>query len=396
MAKSGEATGLALLFVIESAAAALWCLAVGAALCDRRVSQKLSRDRDEEAEDVAQAVTAIVPARNEAGNIGDWIADVVAQTNRIVRIVVADDSSEDDTARIAQDWAQRDGRVEVLRCPPPPAGWIGKSWAAHAAGLKADTKWLLFSDADMRMSPTTVAQALDIARRFDAAAVSVTATLECETAPERIVMPAMAALIFTAYPICLIQDDRSERALLWGGFILVRRDAYLQVGGHASVRSEIAEDRALAQRLKAFGFRIRLINGSECVRVRMYAGLLPMWEGWRKNVYEGVHRNPVGALLFMATLCAMVVAPMPIALWIGLTATRRRLSAMERKLVIVAAAGCAGALGVRLLRDPFIGADLRSVVATPLAGLFISGVMAASAWRALSGAGQTWKGRTIH
>ena len=389
--KSGEAASLALLFAVESTAAALWCGVVSLALLDRRAVRTLRPC----AEQAGPVVTAIVPARNEAALISGWIADVVAQTDGIARILVADDSSEDETARIALAWAQRDERIGVLTCEAPPAGWIGKSWAAHCAAMEAKTEWLLFSDADMRMQPETVASALGYARQLNATALSLTATLECRSVLESIVMPVIAELIFTAHPICLIEDDRSATALMWGGFILVRRDAYLRIGGHAAVRSEIAEDRALAQRLKAFGYGVRLLNGSRMVRVRMYDSAAALWEGWRKNFYEGVQRRPAGALLFIAINAAMLVLPMPIVAALALTRLRRPLQRRERQLLAVTLVGSAGALAVRMLRDPLIGARLRSVVATPLAGVFVCAVMAASARRVQSGAGQTWKGRTI-
>ncbi|HLW38115.1 MAG TPA: glycosyltransferase, partial [Candidatus Eremiobacteraceae bacterium] len=110
--KSGEAASLALLFAVESTAAALWCGVVSLALLDRRAVRTLRPC----AEQAGPVVTAIVPARNEAALISGWIADVVAQTDGIARILIADDSSEDETARIALAWAQRDDRVGVLTC----------------------------------------------------------------------------------------------------------------------------------------------------------------------------------------------------------------------------------------------------------------------------------------
>lgn len=394
MKKSGEAGGLALLFALESAAALVWCAVVGIALADRRAVRRLRYPGDPAA--LADGrVTAIVPARNEAANIDGWLQDVTQQSGGIARILVADDSSVDETVPIAQAWTQRDPRVEVVRCQPPPAGWIGKSWAAYTAALRARTDWLLFSDADMRMRPATVAAALQAARELDAAGLSVSATLECKSPLEQIIMPLIAALIFTAYPVSSINDDRRATALFWGGFILVRRDAYFLIGGHAAVRAEIAEDRGLAQRLKAFAYRIRLLNGSHFVRVRMYSSLPAMWEGWRKNFYEGVTRNPAAAALFLALNCAMLVLPWPLFGVLGLTALRRRLSKGEWRLALAAGAGCAGAFALRVLRDPLIGGRTGTVIATPLAGIFVCAVMAASAWRGLTGQGQTWKGRTI-
>src|SRR5438445_675424 len=71
-------------------------------------------------------VTVIVPARNEEANIEACLRSLLGATHEIdARIVVADDSSTDHTAHIAQ---RIDG-VCVLRVPTLPAGWVGKNHA---------------------------------------------------------------------------------------------------------------------------------------------------------------------------------------------------------------------------------------------------------------------------
>lgn len=373
----------------------LWGAAVAIALADRRVERCLHVGG--ECKVAPASVTLVVPARNEAANIGGWVAAALLQTHPKLRIIVADDSSDDETADRAKAAARGDQRLSVLRCPPPPPGWIGKTWAAFCAARDADTDWLLFSDADMRMRPETISSAVEAARAYGADGLSLTATLECGSWSERAVMPLVAAIIFTANPICLIQDERFPTALMAGGFILVRREAYERVGGHAAVRDSIAEDRDLGERFKAFGFRVVLLNGSDFVRVRMYRGSAQMWEGWRKNFFEGVRRVPAGAAVAVLALTAMLVVPLPLLAGLGALRLRRPLSNVKKKLALVCGAAVASTVIVRRLRDPLVGMkpDAQSLLATPLAGIFIAAVMTASAWRAISGRGQTWKGRTI-
>lgn len=397
MSRRGEAWGLAFAYVVEAGCAAVWAWAVGMALRDRQIAQRLmppaagtrSLGRP------LPSVAVIVPARDEASNIGAWVDSVRRQTYPDLRVVIADDESSDGTSEVAAVHASGDPRFEILRCPAKPRGWTGKSWAAHAGAQRTSAEWLLFSDADMRMAPDTVTAAVEAAIRLDADALSLTTTLECGSLAEAIVMPVVACLIFAAYPICLIQDERFATALMWGGFMLVRRDAYDKAGGHEAIRAEIAEDRAMAERLKAFGYRVRLLDGSRLVRVRMYAGLASMWEGWRKNIFEGVRRNPVLAALFVAGNCALLIAPMPLLAALGAARLRRRLTKLEQRLMVLCAFGALSAVLVRAVRDELIGADTRTAVATPLAGAFTCAVMAAAAFRSMTGRGQTWKGRTI-
>ncbi|MDQ6781365.1 MAG: glycosyltransferase family 2 protein [Candidatus Eremiobacteraeota bacterium] len=398
-ASKGEARSLAFLLLLEGVSAFAWCAALGLALADLRVVKRVSdyaadAAEPEKADAIRGMVTAIVPARDEAANIGSWIDSILAQP-AVGDVIVADDNSSDETAAIAEQRSITQPRVRVLRCDPPPAGWVGKNWAAHSAARCACGEWLLFSDADVRMQPGAVDAALLAARALDADALSLSATLECGSAAEKIVMPAVAALIFTGHPLCLIEDQRFGTALMAGGFSLVRRSAYDRIGGHAAVRGEIAEDRMLARSFKAFGYRLRLLNGSDLVRVRMYRGFNEMWAGWRKNFYEGTQRSPLGAVLFVTLVTGMLVLPAPVLAVLAARPRRRRLSRPQWRLFGLTAFGCASALAVRMMRDPLIAADARTAAASPLAGVFIAAVMIASAWRGCSGTGQLWKGRII-
>jgi hypothetical protein len=390
----GEAAGLASLLVVETVAAAVWLVVGALALADRRL---MRRAVAREAPSGSGAVTAIVPARDEAANIGDWVRDMRRQTYRSLRLVVADDCSQDGTADVALKATEGDDRVQVCAFGPPPDGWVGKPWAAYNAALHARSTWLLFSDADMRLAPSAVASALVLAKASGADALSMTATLVCGTWLERQIMPAVAALIFSAIPVCLVHDDRFPNALLAGGFMLVKRDAYLRIGGHRAVHASIAEDRDLAQRLKAFGYHVRLVDGSALLRVRMYSGLGQMWEGWRKNFYEGAYRKPWLAAASIVLNIATLVVPLPALAWLLLAAVRGPLRRRQRALAGACAVSTLSTILIRLVRDRAIGfrTDAMSIATTPLAGLFMAAVMTASAWSIISGRGQRWKGRMI-
>src|SRR5579872_728961 len=140
--RKGEAPGLAFLLWLETAAAVLWCGVVALALRDRQLGRSLvtPRHTPPSAALLHGSITMIVPARNEAENIEAWIGRATAQGDVVARIIVADDGSEDATAEIAELHARHDPRIEVLRCPPPPAGWVGKNWAASMAAARARTE----------------------------------------------------------------------------------------------------------------------------------------------------------------------------------------------------------------------------------------------------------------
>jgi chlorobactene glucosyltransferase len=67
----------------------------------------------------------------------------------------------------------------------------------------------------------------------------------------------------------------------------VTRGAYDAIGGHASVRTSVAEDLMLAQRFFAARKKVVLMLGVSQLSTRMYASLAEIIAGWRKNVFAG-------------------------------------------------------------------------------------------------------------
>jgi hypothetical protein len=384
-----------LLCAVQCAAAILGGAATIFALLDEREARRPRPAADTfDPLDESRRVSIIGPMRNEADNVRGWLDGVCAQGEVVREIIVSDDDSTDETLPIAAEAARVDDRVRVIE-GAPPSGWLGKTAACERAARIARSPWLLFCDADMRMARGTVGVAVAAAELYEADVCSLTATLECGTFLEHVVMPTMATVIMSGHPLFLIHDARSAVGLVWGGFLLVRRSTYFAIGGHAAVRGEIAEDRALAERFKAFGYRIRLLDGHDLVRVRMYRGASEMWVGWRKNIYEGVRRNPVVACLFVLAQIATLVVPLPALAVLGAIRLTRRLRPLETRLATYCAATMAACVVTRSVRDRSIGSNTLTVLGTPIAGAFIVGVMMAAAWRDLTGRGQVWKDRVI-
>ena len=227
------------------------------------------------------AVTVIVPARNEAGTIRRCLAGLTAQDYPVgaLRIVVVDDGSSDDTAVLVREAAKSDPRIELIAAAAPPPGWFGKPAACHAGALLADSPWLCFIDADTSAGPALLRSAVAMAEERGIDLLSLEPRQELVKAWERLIISAgLCALGFAG--------ELRRGSSVNGQFILVRRPVYERAGGHAAVRAEVAEDSALARRVKAVGGRIHLMDGSRLFSVRMYRNLPELWEGLTKNVTE--------------------------------------------------------------------------------------------------------------
>src|SRR3984885_13240575 len=241
-------------------------------------------------EPVAQRpqLSVIVPARNEEASLGDCLQSLISQSGVEFEIIVVDDHSTDRTREIAQSFPQE--LVRVIEAPPLPAGWTGKNNAVTAGVNQARINhargdWLLFTDADTVHLPESLGRALAEAQEHHADLLSYSPEQIAVTFWEMATLPVVFAELARQYPPSVVSDPASPIAAANGQFILIRRDAYDAVGGHAAIAGEILEDVALAARVKAAGYRIWFGSGKGIVKVRMYRSFWTMWAGWKKNLY---------------------------------------------------------------------------------------------------------------
>lgn len=230
-------------------------------------------------------VTVYVPARDEAEVIESSIRALL--TEPVARVVVIDDGSTDDTSSILARLAAEDSRLAILSGRGPLPGEVGKPAAlAHAVETEPpQTPWVLFVDADVVVARGAVAGLLEAAKSGRASLVTIIPEVTLKTPVEALVMPPIGALILAHHPPARVADPADPLAFANGQMLLVERERYLAVEGHASVRREVLEDVRLAERMKAAGARLLLADGQALARTRMYASWAELFEGLTKNVF---------------------------------------------------------------------------------------------------------------
>jgi cellulose synthase/poly-beta-1,6-N-acetylglucosamine synthase-like glycosyltransferase len=223
-------------------------------------------------------LSVIVPARNEEACLADCLRSVVGQGGPAYEVIVVDDHSSDATREIAAGFP-----VQVISADPLPSGWSGKCNAAWTGAKAARGKWLLFTDADTRHEPNSIATGLAEAVRAGAALLSYSPKQEVHSFAERALMPVIFAELAATYRPKEVSDPNSPAAAANGQYLLIRRDAYDAIGGHAAVATMILEDVELAKRVKQAGYQLQF-RQSDVVSTRMYRTFPQMWEGWTKNL----------------------------------------------------------------------------------------------------------------
>jgi len=248
----------------------------------------------ENSDDKQIRVSAIVPARNEEAVIAACVESLAGQAE-IAEILVVNDESKDRTADVARGLMNRFPKVRLLDTGELPVGWVGKNRAVWLGAHEANGDWLLFTDADAIHGADSASRALSIAAERDAALVSFSPEQVMETWYEKSLIPYVYCRLSRHFSFAEVNDPHKSAGAANGQFLMIRRDVYDAVGGHASVASEVLEDVALARLAKVAGNRIWFGSGEGIVSVRMYRSFGAMWEGWRKNLYLLMGGSPESA-----------------------------------------------------------------------------------------------------
>jgi glycosyltransferase involved in cell wall biosynthesis len=269
------------------------------------------------------SITAIVPARNEEAAIGACLEGLAGQPE-IAEILVINDQSTDKTAEIVRGLMGRLPQLRLLETHEVPAGWVGKNNAVALGAREAKTPWLLFTDADAELQPGAAARALQIAQEHGAALVSFSPEQVVASWYERALIPFVYLRLARYFSYEAISNPRMKAAAANGQFLMMRRDAYDAIGGHAAVAGNVLEDVALARNAKAAGFRIWFGPGTGMVYARMYRSFGAMWEGWKKNLYllvggnpPAVYRELEAVIPWIALLLILIGVRFPFALFAG-------------------------------------------------------------------------------
>jgi len=187
------------------------------------------------------------------------------------------------------------------------------------------------------------------------------------------------------------ESTRVSGKIANGQCIFVKRGSYEAIGGHASVRTSVAEDLQLAQRFFAARKRVVLMLGVDQLSTRMYASLGEIINGWRKNVFAGgldsVPFGRVGQTLFPLVL---LLPPMlellpPLALVLSL------FVASSATLVLWALISTAATLAWWLVVYGTVRESPLYALAYPLGALVMLYIFFTAVIR---GRRVSWKGRT--
>jgi chlorobactene glucosyltransferase len=305
----------------------------------------------------------VIPARNESACIEWAVTSLPPDT-----VIVVDDHSEDSTAEEA-----RKAGAGVIQAPDVPRTASGKSIACMTGARALTSKWILFADADSHFSPGFLDMAVAYAESNKVALLSIYLDPEYATIVELVIAPYLTALFF-----CGMNPRHDLVAAFNGQCLLVRRDAYEFLGGHAVANTTPNEDIRLAAIAQRHRLKVGIVRADGLGRAR--------WRDLGGTVRRGALRFMIARLFMGVTI---LVSALVMAAWIPVLAWLLLEHRYEPAAVF--------ALTPWLLLWPWYGWGVGSIVVLtlPLAIYAALPLLWSGLWTALRGGTVEWKGRII-
>ena len=249
----------------------------------------------------------LVPMRNEERNAEELVQQLLNDEDTCRdELVVLDDHSTDSTLERLMRFATE---ITVLRGKPKTSEWMGKPYACHQLSTHADSDFLVFIDADVRLKPGAVRSGISMMERNGWDYLSPYPRQVAPTLLLRLIQPLLQWSWFSSVPLRFAESGRFRSMIIANGqFLIIRRKAYEEVGGHQSVKAEVLEDLELVRNLNSAGFRGAVADGSSVALCTMYESNADMVKGYTKSLWRAFG-TPSGEAIAVALILSTQILP---------------------------------------------------------------------------------------
>ena len=231
---------------------------------------------------ITKTVSILIPMRNEEQNVIECINSVSAQEGlKNFEIIVLDDHSEDQTADLLSKYMN----ISKLNGTNLPDDWLGKLWACQQLADASTGEYLVYIDADVRLSRNAVASAISKMGKWDF--ISPYPKQIAIGFVQRLFQPLLQWSWLASVPLFISQKlGIKSMAVANGQFLIIKRDAYFKSGGHQSIKSEVIDDIMLARQLLASGYSGGVAEASQVASCHMYKTAGELVNGYRKSLWK--------------------------------------------------------------------------------------------------------------
>ena len=259
---------------------------------------------------ITQKVSVLVPLRDEEENAVAIVETLAAQENLSdAEFLILNDNSTDKTYDLVTATVRGDSRFKILQGSALPDGWLGKPWALEQLSQSARGEMLICIDADVRLSKTAIAAAVDSMHKHSLDFFSPYPSQVARTFGERMIQPLLQWSWLSSVPLAIAKRSSNPSfAVANGQFFVVTKTALLQSGGYTSIKNEVLDDMQMARVLLRNKFKGTVGNGALIAQCHMYSSWSELRNGYAKSLWKGFG-GLFGSIIAIALLVLTGIIP---------------------------------------------------------------------------------------
>ena len=244
----------------------------------------------------------LVPMRNEAHNVVELISNLLQHGGKVL---VLNDNSTDDTSKKLGAFKND---INIIEGKPLPGEWLGKNFACHQLAINSLSDYLVFLDADVRLEIGAVSEAIDYLEFKGWDFISPYPKQVTSGFLQFVLQPLLQWSWFATIPFFYAYySPKKSMAVANGQFFIIKRQAYLNAGGHKKIKGEVFDDIELAKSIISVGGKGGPVDGSQIAKCHMYKRDRELISGYGKSLWRAFHLNI--ASLFLALFIFLNLAP---------------------------------------------------------------------------------------
>ncbi len=230
-------------------------------------------------------LSVLVPARNEALNIGRLIQSIENQEYKNYELLIYDDQSDDKTGEIVESFAKNNPKIRLIRGKTLPEGWLGKNHACHCLASESKGEYLLFLDADVEVGIHLFDESINYLNEKEIQLLSIFPQQVMLSMAEKLTVPLMNWILVSLLPLVMTRfSSWKSFSAANGQFMLFDAKIYREHFFHSFVKLNAVEDIQIFRMMKKMKYRTETLLSNGQIKCRMYNGFSQAVEGFSKNI----------------------------------------------------------------------------------------------------------------
>jgi cellulose synthase/poly-beta-1,6-N-acetylglucosamine synthase-like glycosyltransferase len=252
------------------------------------------------------SISILIAARNEEQHLKNCVDAILNldYPKEKVQILIGNDASEDATQSIIDLLREQDSRIQSVIIEQGYKGLVAKSNVVAQLAKKAEGELLVFVDADITVTPNwlkemvyPVTKGADLVSGYTAVfSPNGFASLQAVDWKGSIFLVKVMADL--GFPVTAL-----------GNNMLIRKSAYLSIGGFESVGRTKVEDLKISKALRKAGFKVVQIVEASAQVFTQPMHTLPTLFSQRRRWLSGIlqYRLVLGLILSVERLCLPIL-----------------------------------------------------------------------------------------